>query len=185
MGKRVKKQRGTEMDFKQLVAKERSEKAERIKKETSGCQIIYSWGAGFSLFIFMLFGLDMDMSDVKSFIMIILGIAVCYISFNKYLYYCKENGKFNNNIFAKYQYIPVDIRKIFWAKAVIAGQNILGFTLSGQILSLFVVAINPGNEGAAITDLHVWIPLMTGVITLILLLLNMSAACKKPNSINL
>lgn len=167
------------MDFKQLMAKERSEKAERIKKETDGGHILYYLGAGFSLFIFMLFGFDMDMSDVQSFIMIIWGIAVCYISFNKYLYYSKENGKLNNNIFAKYRYIPVDIRKLFWAKAVIAGRNILGLTLSGQMLALFIIAVNPGNEGAAITDLHVWIPLMTGVIALMLFLLNMAAVCRK------
>lgn len=162
------------MDFKQLVAKERSEKTERVKKEMEGCQIIYYLGAGFSLFIFMSFGFEMDMSDVKSFMMIIWGIAICYFSFNRYLYYNKENGKPNNNIFAKYRYIPVDIKKLFWAKAVIAGRNILGLTMSGQMLSLFIVAVNPGDEGAAITDLHVWIPLMTGVIALILLLLNMA-----------
>ena len=167
------------MDFKQLVAKERSEKAERIEKEMIGCQIIYYLGAGFSLFIFMIFGLDMDMSDVKSFMMIIWGIVICYISFNKYLYYSKENGKFNNNIFAKYRYIPVDTRKLFLAKAVIAGRNILGLSLLGQMLSLFIVAVDPGNEGAAITDLHVCIPLMSGVIALMLFLLNMAAVCRK------
>ena len=63
---------GARMDFKQLVAKERSEKAERVKKEMEGCQIIYYLGAGFSLFIFMIFGFDMDMSDVKSFMMTVL-----------------------------------------------------------------------------------------------------------------
>lgn len=167
------------MDFKQLVAKERSEKAERVKKEMEGGHIIYYLGAGFSLFIFMIFGFDMDMSDIKAFMLTIWGIVICYISFNKYLYYSKENGILNNNIFAKYHYIPVDIRKLFWAKAAIAGRNIMGFALSGQMLSLFIVAVNPGNEGAAITDLHVWIPLMTGVIALLLFLLNMAAVCRK------
>ena len=167
------------MDFKQLVAKERSEKAERMKKETVGCYILYYLAAGFGLFVFMSFGFDMDMSDVKSFVLVVWGIVICFISFNKYLYYSKENGKLNNNIFAKYDYIPVDIRKLFWAKAVIAGRNILGLALSGQMLSLFIVVVNPGNEGAVITDLHVWIPLMTGIIALLLFLLNMTAVYRK------
>ena len=72
-------------------------------------------------------------------------------------------------------YIPINLKKLFLAKAVIAGRNMLGLSLLGQSASLLIVIANPGNEGTVISQFHVWLPCLTGIIAFVWFLLLMGS----------
>lgn len=169
---------GSGMEIKQLVANERSEKRERVRKETDGGHIMFYLACIFNIFVAsLLYGFETDGSkqDLNVYWYLVIGTVICYIGFNKFLFLVKENGKICN-IFEKYRYVPVDVRKLYLAKAIVAGRNILGQAFLCQLASLFIVVVNPGNEGGSITDFHVWIPSVIGIIALMILLLQMFLA---------
>lgn len=168
---------GSGMELKQLVANERSEKRERVRKETDGAHILFYLAFIFNVGVSLLYGFETGNStqDYKVYWYLVIGTVICYIGFNKYLFLVKENGKICN-IFEKYQYVPVDVRKLYLAKAIVAGRNIMGQTFLCQLASLFIVIVNPGNEGGSITDFHVWIPSVIGIIALMIFLLVMFLA---------
>lgn len=166
------------MKLKQLVENERSEKRERVRKETDGVHILFYLACIFNIFCAsLLYGFETGSStqDYKVYWYLVIGTVICYISFNKYLFLVKENGKIYN-IFEKYRYVPVDVRELYLAKAIVAGRNIMGQAFLCQLASLFIVVVNPGNEGGSITDFHVWIPSVIGSIALMILLLQMLLA---------
>ena len=164
------------MKWEELVKKERLEKRERMKSETVGVHIIYYLAAIFHVFVSTLYGYQTDDSAAQTsvFWYLVLGTVICYIAFNLYLYRVRENGHYYN-IFRKYQYIPIDLKKLFLAKTVIAGRNMLGLSLLGQSASLLIVIANPGNEGASLSQFHVWLPSLSGFIAFVWFLLLMGS----------
>ena len=147
-----------------------------MKSETVGVHIIFYLAAIFHVFVSTLYGYQTDGSAAQNsvFWYLVLGTVICYIAFNQYLYRVRENGHYKN-IFRKYRYIPIDLKKLFFAKAVIAGRNMLGLSLLGQSASLLIVIANPGNEGASLSQFHVWLPCLTGIIAFMWFLLLMGS----------
>ena len=166
------------MEFKQLVKKERAEKKMRLMKETDGAYILYYLAAVFHFFVSMLYGFETDNSvqAVRMYWFLNVGTVCLHISFNRYIYLVKEKGM-RRNIFEKYNYIPIDFKKLYLAKAVTICRSIMCQAVLGQLAALFIVAADPGQEGAAVTDFHVWFPILSGVIALFTLLLTMGFAC--------
>ena len=164
------------MKWEELIKKERLEKRERMKSETVGVYIIFYLGAIFHVFVSTLYGYQTDDSAAQTSVYwyLVMGTVICYIAFNQYLYWVRENGHYKN-IFRKYMYIPINLKKLFLAKAVIAGRNMLGLSLLGQSASLLIVIANPGNEGAVISQFHVWLPCLTGIIAFVWFLLLMGS----------
>ena len=164
------------MKWEELIKKERVEKRERMKSETVGVHIIYYLGAIFHVFVSTLYGYQTDDSAAQNsvFWYLVIGTVICYIAFNQYLYRVRENGHYKN-LFRKYRYIPIDLKKLFLAKAVIAGRNMLGLSLLGQSASLLIVIANPGNEGASLSQFHVWLPCLSGIVSFAWFLLLMGS----------
>lgn len=164
------------MKWEELIKKERLEKKERMKSETVGVHIIFYLAAIFHVFVSTLYGYQTDDSAAQTsvFWYLVLGTVICYIAFNLYLYRVRENGHYYN-IFRKYRYIPIDLKRLFLAKAVIAGRNMLGLSLLGQSASLLIVIANPGNEGASLSQFHVWLPCLAGGIAFVYFLLLMGS----------
>ena len=166
------------MNLKQLVEKEHTEKTERMKKETVGGYILFYLAAGFNIFASMLYGFHMDSTMGIVVLECSFGAICIYMSFNKYLYSIKENGKINN-IFLNYKNTPVDFKTLYLAKAIVAGKSILGQALLAQLAALLIRAADPDHDGGSVTDFTVWIPLITGIGALLLFLLLMGLKCKK------
>ena len=166
------------MDLKQLIEKERIEKRERMQKEMQGGHILLYLMEGFIILSSMLFGFYSDGDMRRVYPLLIVGISCVWISANKYYYLVRENGTINN-IFYKYRNIPVDLKKLYLAKAAAAGRNILGQALLAQFTALFIRIVDPDHDGGSVTNVTVWIPLMTGVGVLLLFLLLMGLKCRR------
>lgn len=149
-------------ELKQMVEKESLERRERMKKETSGTYMLIYFMVGFYVLASSMWGFQWDSFKDGPYQFLWIGLGVAFVC-NVFSYRVKENGKYTN-IFKKYIYIPVDLRKLFLAKLVVVSKNIALQTVFAQIAALIVLAVNPDHEGGKLSDLTVWIPAMSGVV---------------------
>lgn len=157
-----------EMEFKELVEKERLESKERMKKESSGTYVLFYFLSGVYVLMSALWGFKYksyrDMPNLPSFA---IGYFSCVV-FNRYLYSVRENGK-NINIFQKYWYIPVNLKKLFLAKLVLISKNICILTVLAQAAALLIRILDLDKDGGKISDITVWMPAIFGGVIWIMI----------------
>lgn len=151
------------VEFSELVEKERLESRERMQKETSGTYVLIYFLTGFYIVASAMWGFKYDSFMNAPYLLFFgIGFFSCQL-FNRYLYIVKENGK-DVNIFKKYRYIPVNLRKLFLAKLVVMSKNICIPTVLAQIVALLFRILDLDNDGGRISDLTVWMPVIFGGI---------------------
>lgn len=156
------------MEFKELVEKECIESKERMKKESSGTYVIFYFLLGLYVLILALWGFHYESyRDAPHMTCMVFGFIYC-LFFNRYLYSVRENGA-EINIFQKYRYIPVNPKKLFWAKLILISKNICIPTVLGQAAALFLRIVDLDKDGGKIFDITVWMPVIFGGIIWVLI----------------
>lgn len=152
-----------EIGFRELVLKEQLESKERMKKESSGAYVILYFLLGLYVFMSALWGFHYEsFKDAPYLMFCVFGFISCQF-FNRYLYRVRENGK-DINIFQKYKYIPVNPKKLFLAKLFLISKNICISTVLGQTVALFFRILDLDKDGGRISDITVWMPVISGGI---------------------
>lgn len=149
-------------EFQQLVEKECLERKERMKKETSGIYVSFYFMVGLYVLISSMWGFRWESFKDGPYQFLWIGLWAAVVC-NRNSYWVKENGKYAN-IFKKYIYIPVDLRKLFLVKLLVVSKNIALQTVFAQLAALIVLVVNPEHEGGKLSDLTVWMPVISGGI---------------------
>lgn len=150
------------VEMKQLIAKERYESGERRKKETEGTYVLLYFLTGFYVMESALWGFHYDGFLDAPFMFLWIGY-IATVATNTYIFTVKENGH-RENIFEKYMYIPVDMKKLFCAKIYIASLYIIKVTLAAQIVAFVVRCLEVRYEGGCLFDALLFVPGLTGII---------------------
>jgi len=151
------------IEFRELVEKERLESKERMEKESSGTYVLFYVLFGVYVLISALCGFKYESyKDMPYLSFCVIGYFSC-LFFNRYLYSVRENGK-NINIFQKYRYIPVNLKKLFWAKLFLISKNICILTVLAQAAALLIRILDLDKDGGRISDITVWMPVIFGGI---------------------
>ena len=149
------------MEFKELMEKERLESKERMKKESSGTYVLLYFMLGLYVFMSSLWGFKYESyKDMPNLFFFAVGYFFC-LFFNRYLYSVREYGK-DVNIFQKYRYIPVNLKKLFLAKLVLISKNICIVTVLAQAAALLIRILDLDKDGGRISDVTVWMPVIFG-----------------------
>lgn len=166
-----------ELEFRELIEKERLESKERMKKESSGTYVILYFLLGLYVFMSAMWGFHYESYKDTPIWMWVFGFISCQF-FNRYLYSVRENGK-DINIFQKYQYIPVNLKKLFLAKLILISKNICILTVLGQAAALLLRILDLDKDGGRISDITVWMPVIFGGIIWIMIVCRLFIGYRK------
>ncbi len=156
------------LTLKQLVYKEIFEMKERRKKETFGTYyIFYILTIIYTITIPVAIHVDGTFDILYSYIFLWIGYISIWFLYN-YLYAVKENGTMQN-IFLKYQFIPVDMDMLFLAKIIILARSIIIHILPAQILAFIYRAYCVYKYSCKFFDVLLLLPVISGIIYFIIL----------------
>ncbi len=79
-----------------------------------------------------------------------------------------ENGK-SSNIFKKYKFIPVDIKQLLFAKSILLSKYIMKQVLPVQIITFIAKIIYTHIYGGRFFNIQLFIPLIPGILTWIII----------------
>lgn len=161
------------LTLKELIYKEDKEMKERRKSETMECHYVFYLLTIPYIIISLTLSIPgyeaLDTYTIYSDLFVFFTlISLLY----RYLYKVKENGKFNN-IFIKYKFIPVDINQLLLAKSILLSKYIIKQVLPVQIMSFIARIVYIYISGGRFFDLPLFIPLITGILTWIIIFTTM------------
>ena len=85
-----------------------------------------------------------------------------YYAQSRYITYIWENGR-KVNIFEKYIYLPVDLKKLRKAKLIVVGKNIMIPVILGQLSAILMRGAYYGWHVKSWLDLGLYTPVMVGI----------------------
>ncbi|MCI9079940.1 MAG: hypothetical protein HFH68_13660 [Lachnospiraceae bacterium] len=154
--------------LKQLVYKEICEMKERRKKETFGTYyIFYILTIIYTIMTPVVIPVNGTFDMLCIYIFLWIGYTSIWFLY-QYLYIVKENGTIQN-IFLKYQFIPVDMDTLFLAKIIALARFIIIHILPAQVLAFIYKAYCTYKYGCKFFDIPLFLPAISGIIYFLIL----------------
>lgn len=166
------------MTLRMLVQKEYIEWKHRMQEETNGTYILIYIGLIFTVLISCLYGFKIERGETGIAIECAFFIALIYQVATVYLSYVRE-GNVRTNIFEKYIYTPVDFKMLCKAKVIVTARIIGIPVLAGQMAAVLICIVNLKNESTVLSDITVWIPVITAAVFVAIKCMEFNILCKK------
>lgn len=150
------------MDMSTLIKTEHDNWKKRMMVETCGTYILMNMGMGFVVIAGAFCGVMNTEFDLYYYNMVVFFTFGLYYAQSRYITYIWENGR-KVNIFEKYIYLPVDLKKLRKAKLIVVGKNIMIPVILGQLSAILMRGTYYGWHVKSWLDLGLYTPVMVGI----------------------
>lgn len=110
------------MDMSTLIKTEHDNWKKRMMVETCGTYVLMNMGMGFVVIAGAFCGVMNTEFDLYYYNMVVFFTFGLYYAQSRYITYIWENGR-KVNIFEKYIYLPVDLKKLRKAKLIVVAKK--------------------------------------------------------------
>ncbi len=125
------------MNMSTLIKTEHDNWKKRMMVETCGTYVLMNMGMGFVVIAGAFCGVMNTEFDLYYYNMVAFFTFGLYYAQSRYITYIWENGR-KVNIFEKYIYLPVDLKKLRKAKLIVVGKNIMIPVILGQLSAILM-----------------------------------------------